>query len=155
MSMHDALYLNSTLGIEGTLRKFAELLDDPDEVYVERDYHNAKFWRPEAFLATAFAEHPSSADSITDNLGIIPNVRIIFRLNKWGEWDAIREGILKSTLHLVQNTDWDMALRQYDSKIILLRRSGKVLVKKGYDFWTEERLELLTIPYEIAEITNL
>lgn len=155
MSMHDALYLTSTLGIEDTLRKFAEPLDNPDEVYVEREYHTAKFWRPNEFLATAFAENPSSADLFTGNLGIDPNIRIIFRLNKWGDWNTIREGILKSTLHLAQNTDWDIALRQYDSKIVLLRRSGKILVKKGYNFWTEERLELLTIPYEIVEIPNL
>lgn len=68
---------------------------------------------------------------------------------------AVEEKIMWATVEMARKTTWDLVLVHQDSNIIFLRRDGKLLLKKGVLFWTPERLNMIGLPFEMADIPEL
>jgi hypothetical protein len=84
-----------------------------------------------------------------------PNVRLYFVLKKGNDPVKAQETIFSLLLNVIQKTNWDIALLHGCDDLVLVRRSGKLNLQQGNEFWTSDRLKLIPVPYQMSLPPNL
>jgi hypothetical protein len=159
MSTSDRLLITSDLEPKPTLQLFAKILDINDEIQAKQPTPlNLVFSvRGQGWTAYSsdFTKLTLSKSFIESQLGIIPTVEIRIRFDRSADIIAIRFELLNAVLEVVNQTQWDVALIHYDSKVMLLRRAGRLILKKDELYWTQEWLKTVKQRYTMEAIPEL
>jgi hypothetical protein len=95
-----------------------------------------------------------SKDILKEELGISQNLSIVFRLDRHEGWKHSRNIMLQSVSIILNGFPGDAALLFNGEDVILVRKSGKLILNSGLDFWTNECLGLLGIKHEMDDIPS-
>jgi hypothetical protein len=155
MGYDNLLYVSSDVDAKQTLEFFLEGIGIDTKPHLRLDKHPVAVanWLGCVVYAQELSE--LSRSFIKQHLNIDPSVKITFSLQKSGDLARVEVDILKGTLEFVRKTAWDLALTHGDSFVVILRQSGKLLLKKDYGFWTSEHLKVVNVPYTMEAIPKL
>ncbi len=159
MSTSDRLLITSDLEPKPALQLFAKILDVNDEIQAKQPTPlNLVFSvRGQGWTAYSsdFTKLTVAKSFIERQLGIIPTVEISIRFDRSADIISIRFELLNAVLEVINQTHWDIALMHYGSKVMMLRRSGRLILKKDELYWTHEWLKTVKQPYTMEAIPEL
>jgi hypothetical protein len=155
MSLEDCVYIATELDVKDTLRRFVKLSDEDIELKQSESNDGTELLsgiKPNQYTLHALDFEPEDQSIIAEWLGIIPTVQLIFRLNKWRNTNKIQDDILRTTLKVIDNSSWDIALLEGCDDPVLLRKSGHLILQRDHGFWTSDRLKIITTSYSVEEL---
>lgn len=145
--IQDHVYLSADFTPEQAIELFWKSLTNEEmEQAVKKDQ------QPELFIVEAFRTNPEEYDSIVLTLNIYPLILMVFILNKWRDPMQAQDIIFKGLLGMMQQVKLDIVLLHGGDEVILIQKSDQLLLKKGYEFWTPERLKLIPTSYKMVEM---
>jgi hypothetical protein len=103
---------------------------------------------------SALNENRLGQDVIKSAFGFTPLVKILFRLNK----DEIERGVmsvLRACMRVLDHVKGDAVLLFNGEAVILLRKSGNLILNENAEFWTHARVALVRPPYDNRKIPPL
>lgn len=99
------------------------------------------------------AESRASWDPVVNTFGFTPTVSVLFRYNKFEDFDAQGDDMIRITSRLLERVPGDLILWMWESERIWLLRRGGDLSLNEQSMWTPRRLAMITQPYRRATAT--
>lgn len=96
------------------------------------------------------AESRASWDPVVNTFGFTPTVSVLFRYNKFDDFDAQGDDMIRITSRLLERVPGDLILWMWESERIWLLRRGGDLSLNEQNMWTPRRLAMITQPYRRA-----
>ena len=101
-----------------------------------------------------FSERAEQRNVDLSALHIKPTVNLKFIITS-SDWLCTHEDIVQMALTMMEHVEGDVALIHGDCNVVLLRRANTLMLKRGEEFWTRERLDMITQPYQLNDIPRL
>jgi hypothetical protein len=157
MGYETNLYISSDLDAKQTSDLFQSGFGvETTPSLIDRDRsHLAAAFRWQGCSAYAHTVSELSQVYIKSRLGITPTTDITFRPSKTDDIDRIDREILEAINRLMEQTVWDIAYALEGSFILLLRKSGDLILRKDYPVWTPQNLQKMRMPYKMEAIPDL
>jgi hypothetical protein len=89
-----------------------------------------------------------------NQINLDPNMCVDFNLQP-SNYVRLRDMIFQMVLQLLKAIDDDLVWVAEDAEILLLRKSGELLISKGKEYWTSDRLKAIRLPYKVVDIPDL
>lgn len=155
MALGDVLLLDTPLNEQEALQFFltACLQLDIAIQFEESDGVKWAFAELEHYVMTSQKTKPSVGKM--NRIDFHPVIRIDIQGHSRKKFVSERISIFKGVLLALKNTAWDITLVHSSDEVVLWRKAGNLVIKRGHHFWTQEMLDLITMPYTIEDIPNL
>jgi hypothetical protein len=145
--IEDYVYISADFSPEQAIELFWQSLTNEEvEQAIEKD---GQQW---LFTVEAFRRNSGECHSVVRELNMSPIIWMLFLLNKWRDPVQAQDIIFKGLLGMMQEMTGDIVLLHGGDEVIFIRKSNQILLKKGYEFWTPERLKSIPMPYKMVEI---
>jgi hypothetical protein len=148
MSNYDSMSVATDLDVEQILTTFFNLANSRPEIYVERvgEFKYRAVGSIENLSVSALLVQPEDNEYLIEDYGLDAKVELIFYYE-----NSIRIPVEETIFHVIRaiilETDWHILFKQ--TIAILLWKSRQLTLSPVTNFWTPERLEKFSVPYEI------
>jgi hypothetical protein len=155
MSNHEEIIIAADLDVEEVLEAILRFADSQGKIYVEATpalkYRAAVSLHP-AINVTALLEPEHSREVSVELYGIDANLVLTF-YHDIEHHETYMGMLFNIILEMLSKTDWDFVFEITDP--VAIRKAEQFTVKRGHYFWTPERLQQLSVPYELKDVLYL
>lgn len=153
MPLTDTVWIDTDLSPQEALSLFLEGIGYHAKIH-EHQYRPRSIWHyAEIPEFTARAETLSIPDVRSDTLQISSKIEMRIHPNLEIRWDQPKDALIRATLAFIQRTGADIALELMDAEVIvLIHKSGHLMIDETTTIWTPERLAMIHIPYEVKNL---
>jgi len=106
-------------------------------------------------LTCAYRFKDGALSYIAADLGIVPSMLILFRLDKFKDVEAQKNVLLRATIELLRQVEGDAALLFNGEVVWLLRKRGELILNSGIALLKPDYLVLVTLPYKMKDFPTL
>jgi hypothetical protein len=144
VSLTYAMYLDAPAAeVRSAMSSMHDTVDDRDEEWM--------FF--ECGLQFSIREIPVGEWTVAEDIGIEPRSVVRFVLTKHKDLNAQQLNVLRVALYLLAAVPGDGVLLFNGEAVWLLRRQGQLILNS--QLWNENRLALVSDPYELRFISSL
>ena len=130
------------IGVQARIKKL-----DKRGVFIATD--------PSGLTTYAYRFFDNYPSYIATDLGIEASMLIVFRLDKFQDWETQKKTLLRATLKLLRQVKGDAALLFNGEVVWLLHKEGELILNSGSDLWRPDDLVLVTLPYQMKDFPRL